>query len=110
MVDPPVDSSLWLIEQNVSPKMVNSVILTHCHSDHDSGVMQNLARRSVRLYTTPTIFSSFVKVSLLTGLPIINIIELIDFVPITIGKAININGAKIMFKYRLHSIPTIGLK
>ena len=112
MVDPPVDSSLWLIEQNVSPKMVNSVILTHCHSDHDSGVMQKILQEGrVRLYTTPTIFSSFVKkVSLLTGLPIINIIELIDFVPITIGKAININGAKIMFKYRLHSIPTIGFE
>lgn len=112
MVDPPVDSALWLMEQNVTPKMVNSVILTHCHSDHDSGVMQKILQEGrITLYTTPTIFSSFIrKVSLLTGLSEIDIIELIDFIPIMIDKPININGAMVKFNYRLHSIPTIGFE
>ncbi len=112
MVDPPVDSAIWLIEQNVDPKMVNSVILTHCHSDHDSGVMQKvLLEGRVKLYTTSTIFNSFMrKASLLTGLSIIEIVELIDFIPVTINEPININGASVIFKYRLHSIPTIGFE
>ncbi|MCG8572674.1 MAG: cyclic nucleotide-binding domain-containing protein [Spirochaetes bacterium] len=111
-VDPPIDSALWLMDENVDPKMVNSVILTHCHSDHDSGVMQKILQEGrITLYTTPTIFSSFLKkISLLTGLNEIDIVQLIDFVPITIGKPININGAKVVFEYRLHSIPTIGFE
>ncbi|HBD92967.1 MAG: hypothetical protein A2015_01655 [Spirochaetes bacterium GWF1_31_7] len=112
MVDPPVDSALWLMEQNVTPKMVNSVILTHCHSDHDSGVMQKILQEGrITLYTTPTIFSSFIKkISLLAELSVIDIIELIDFIPIMIAKPININGAMVTFSYRLHSIPTIGFE
>jgi CRP-like cAMP-binding protein len=112
MIDPPMDSALWLIEDNVDPRMVSSVILTHCHADHDSGVMQKVLQEGrVTLYTTPTIFSSFVKkVSLLTGLTEVDIVELIEFIPVSIGKPVNINGARFTFQYRLHSIPTIGFE
>ncbi|HOJ64870.1 MAG TPA: cyclic nucleotide-binding domain-containing protein [Spirochaetota bacterium] len=112
MIDPPIDSALWLIEENVDPRMVSSVILTHCHSDHDAGVMQKVLQEGrITLYTTPTIFTSFIKkVSLLTGLSDIDVVELIEFVPVTIGKPININGAMLTFSYRLHSIPTIGFE
>lgn len=112
MIDPPIDSALWLIDENVDPRMVNSVILTHCHSDHDAGVMQKILQEGrVTLYTTSTIFTSFIKkTSLLTGLNEIDIVELIDFIPVMIGKPININGAMVTFNYRLHSIPTIGFE
>lgn len=112
MVDPPIDSALWLMEQNVDPKMVNSVILTHCHSDHDSGVMQKILQEGrITLYTTPTVFSSFIKkISILTELSEIDIIQLIDFVPVSINQAANINGAMFKFQYRLHSIPTVGFE
>lgn len=112
MIDPPVDSALWLQEDNVDPQMVTSVILTHCHSDHDSGVMQKLLQQGrITLYTTPTIFSSFIKkISLLTALSEIEIIQLVDFKPLQIGKPVNINGASFTFSYRLHSIPTIGFE
>lgn len=112
MIDPPIDSALWLIEENVDPRMVSSVILTHCHSDHDAGVMQKVLQEGrITLYTTPTIFASFIKkVSLLTGLTEIDLVELIEFVPLSIGKPININGAMLTASYRLHSIPTIGFE
>lgn len=112
MVDPPIDSSLWILEENVDPRMIDSVILTHCHADHDSGVMQKILQEGrITLYTTPTIFSSFVKkASLLTTLSETDIVELIDFIPVMIGKPINVNGAILTFSYRLHSIPTIGFE
>jgi hypothetical protein len=112
MIDPPIDSAMWLSEENVDPLMVNSVILTHCHADHDSGVMQKILQEGrVTLYTTPTVFSSFIrKTSLLTGLSEIDVMELIDFIPVTIGMPMNINGATVNFSYRLHSIPTIGFE
>ncbi len=112
MIDPPIDSSLWLIEQNVDPCMVKSVILTHCHADHDSGVMQKILQEGrIKLYTTPTILKSFIKkTSLITGIPETDLIDLIDFIPITIGVPTIINGAEFIFSYRLHSIPTIGFE
>ena len=112
MVDPPIDSALWLLEENVDPRMIDSIILTHCHADHDSGVMQKVLQEGrIKLYTTPTVFSSFVKkTTLLTGLSEADIYELIDFIPITIAKPININGAILTFSYRLHSIPTVGFE
>ncbi len=112
MVDPPIDSSLWLLEENVDPRMIDSVILTHCHADHDSGVMQKILQEGrITLYTTSTVFSSFVKkTALLTTLSQTDIVSLIDFIPVTIGKPININGATLTFSYRLHSIPTIGFE
>jgi phosphoribosyl 1,2-cyclic phosphodiesterase len=112
MIDPPIDSALWLLEENIDPRMLNSVILTHCHADHDSGVMQKILQEGrITLYTTPTVFSSFIKkISLLTGLTEIDIVELIEFIPISIDKPININGAMFTFNYRLHSIPTIGFE
>ena len=112
MIDPPIDSALWLSEENVDPVMVSSVILTHCHADHDAGVMQKILQEGrITLYTTPTVFSSFIKkTALLTGLSEIDVMELIEFIPITIGKPVNINGATVNFSYRLHSIPTIGFE
>ncbi len=112
LVDPPIDSSLWLLEENVDPGMINAVILTHCHGDHDAGVMQKiLLEGRVKLYTTPTVFSSFVrKISLLTGLSVMQLIDYIEFIPLAVGQAITINGASFIFSYRLHSIPTIGFE
>ena len=40
MVDPPVNSTEWLLDSNVSPKFIDSIILTHCHADHDAGTFQ----------------------------------------------------------------------
>ncbi len=112
LIDPPIDSSLWLLEENVDPGMINSVILTHCHGDHDAGIMQKiLLEGRVKLYTTYTVFTSFVrKISVLTGLSVMELVDYIDFIPVPVEKNVSINGALFKFSYRLHSIPTIGFE
>lgn len=112
LIDPPVDSATWLLEKNVDPGMIKSVILTHIHGDHDAGVMQKiLLEGRVTLYTTPTVYKSFIKkISLLTGMLDVDVMELIDFAPVMVNKPINIYGAYFTFRYRLHSIPTIGFE
>ena len=40
LVDPPPHTGAYLDTHGISPLRVNTVILTHCHSDHDSGILQ----------------------------------------------------------------------
>ncbi|HTJ81835.1 MAG TPA: MBL fold metallo-hydrolase, partial [Polyangiaceae bacterium] len=59
LIDPPVDTTQHLRESGVMPKIIDGVILTHCHADHDSGVFAKLLEEGrTRLYTTPTILAS----------------------------------------------------
>jgi CRP-like cAMP-binding protein len=110
MMDPPVNSTEWLKDSNVNPKLINSVILTHCHADHDAGTFQKILEdEKITIYTTETIMDSFVrKYSSLTGLSKKRIYELFDFYPVIIGSPIRINGAEFWFHYALHSIPSLG--
>ena len=69
IIDPPVHSTAKLMRLGVNPKLIDSVILTHCHADHDAGTLQKIMQEGqVNLYTTATIFESFLrKASALTG-------------------------------------------
>ena len=42
MVDPPPFSTYWLKKIGISSVLVDAVILSHCHADHDSGVFQKI--------------------------------------------------------------------
>jgi CRP-like cAMP-binding protein len=110
MVDPPVNSTEWLINSNVNPKTISSVILTHCHADHDAGTFQKILEdEKITIYTTETIMDSFVrKYSALTGQTQKRIYELFDFHPVTLGAPTRINAAQFWFHYALHSIPSLG--
>ncbi len=110
MVDPPVNSTAWLKDSNVNPKLIDAVILTHCHADHDSGTFQKiLEERRVTVYTTPTIMQSFLtKYSNLTRIPAKTLINMCKFYPVKMNCQYNIHGAVFSFYYSLHSIPTIG--
>ncbi len=112
MVDPPVDSTAWLLEHEVSAKLIDSVILTHCHADHDAGTLQKiLEEQKINLYSTRTIFESFLRKSeALTGLDVGHLRQLVDFRPVAIGQPMKINGGEFWFRYELHSIPTIGFE
>ncbi|MBI2945124.1 MAG: MBL fold metallo-hydrolase, partial [Candidatus Wallbacteria bacterium] len=70
MIDPPVDSTEWLREREINPKIIDTIILTHCHADHDSGTMQKILEEGrCTLVTTATILHSFLrKAAALTGL------------------------------------------
>ncbi len=110
MVDPPANSTLWLKDSNVNPKLIDSIIFTHCHADHDAGTFQKILEETkVTIYTTPTIMQSFIrKYSALTRVPPATMIDLFNFYPVKMNAQYNIHGALFNFYYSLHSIPTIG--
>ena len=112
MVDPPVNSTEWLEDSNVNPKLIDSIILTHCHSDHDAGTFQKILEETkVTIYATETVMMSFLrKYSAVTGVPVSSLMSLFNFHPVKIGRPVFIHGARFMFSYTLHSIPTLSFR
>jgi CRP-like cAMP-binding protein len=112
MIDPPVNSTEWLKDSNVNPKLIDSIILTHCHADHDAGTFQKIMEESrVTIYTTKTIIESFFrKYSALSNESIPYLKRLFDFNQVFLDKPFFIHGAEFRAFYSLHSIPTIGFK
>ncbi|MBN2531756.1 MAG: cAMP/cGMP-dependent 3',5'-cyclic-AMP/GMP phosphodiesterase [Spirochaetales bacterium] len=110
MVDPPVDSTEWLEDSNVNPKLIDSIILTHCHADHDAGTFQKILEEGkITVYTTHTILDSFLrKYSALSNEPASYLRQLFKFQPVTIGKPVFIHGGEFHMFYTLHSIPAVG--
>jgi CRP-like cAMP-binding protein len=112
MIDPPVNATEWLLDSNVSPRFIDSIILTHCHADHDAGTFQKILEEGrVTIYSTRTIMDSFLrKYAALTGSDMEYLSRLFEFVPVVIGKPLFIHGASFEMFYTLHSIPTIGFR
>jgi CRP-like cAMP-binding protein/phosphoribosyl 1,2-cyclic phosphodiesterase len=112
MVDPPVNSTEWLTDSNVNPKFIDSIILTHCHADHDAGTFQKILEEGkITVYSTETIMMSFLrKYSALSDVPISYLLKLFDFHPVKIGRPVFINNGAFHMFYTLHSIPTIGFR
>ena len=112
MIDPPVNSTEWLEDSNINPKMIDSIILTHCHSDHDAGTFQKILEETkVTIYATETVMMSFLrKYSAVTGVPVSQLFGLINFHQVRIGRPVFIHGGRFMFNYTLHSIPTISFR
>lgn len=112
MVDPPVNSTEWLRESNVNPKLINSIILTHCHADHDAGTFQKILEEDkITIYSTETVIHSFIrKYHALTGIPIKELFTLFDFVPVIVGNTYIINETEFRFSYALHSIPSLSFE
>lgn len=112
MVDPPVNSTEWLKKSNVNPKLIDSIIVTHCHADHDAGTFQKIMEEGkVTIYTTRTVMESFLrKYSALCGESEDYLRKLFDFQPVYIEKPFFIHGAEFSAFYSLHSIPTIGFR
>lgn len=110
MVDPPVNSTEWLKKSNVNPKLIDSIILTHCHADHDAGTFQKILEEGrITVYTTNTIMKSFLrKYSALCGEAEKFLQRLFDFQPVYLQKPFYIHGAEFRAFYSLHSIPTLG--
>ncbi|EGC32912.1 hypothetical protein DICPUDRAFT_56777 [Dictyostelium purpureum] len=112
VVDPPVGNTTYLQENGIYGKKVEHIILTHCHADHDSGILQKIIERNkVTLYTTKTINESYMrKLKALTGTKKKYLRSYYTWVPVTIGNKIKILGAEFEFDYSFHVIPTIRFK
>ncbi|MBI4867086.1 MAG: cyclic nucleotide-binding domain-containing protein [Candidatus Wallbacteria bacterium] len=110
MVDPPVDSVDWLRGYDISSRQVDTLILTHCHADHDAGTLQKILEEGrITIYTTPTVMRSFVtKYAALTGLGAERFRSLFDYVPVKVGEPVYLHGAEATFRYSFHSIPCAG--
>jgi hypothetical protein len=95
--------------QGISPMMIEKVIITHCHADHDSGAFHKiLESHPIELLSTETIVMSFLrKYSAIADISIFEISKLVKFRTVYVGHPVNIFGAKFHFFYSFHSIPTI---
>jgi ribonuclease BN (tRNA processing enzyme) len=104
-----MSTTKYLRENGIKTSFVNKVILTHCHSDHDSGLLRKiLDGEKMEVFTTKTINESYKrKMKAITGL---KIEDFYDFHPVPIGKPMRINGASFEFDYSFHTIPTIRFK
>lgn len=112
LVDPPVHTTQWMRQEGIDTRLIDDLILTHCHADHDSGTLQKVLEEGrVRLHTTETVRQSFVaKYSALTGLSRKALNSLFEFCPVLLGRPITLAGGKFRFHYTLHSIPTLGFQ
>ena len=110
MVDPPVNITSWLRDSNDNPKLIDTVILTHCHADHDAGTFQKILEETkIAVYTTPTVMQSFLtKYSTLTRIPASTLMTMFNFRPVKMNVQYNIHGGLFNFYYSVHSIPTMG--
>ncbi|MFW6368309.1 MAG: cAMP/cGMP-dependent 3',5'-cyclic-AMP/GMP phosphodiesterase [Spirochaetota bacterium] len=112
MVDPPVNSTEWLQRSNVSPKFIDSIILTHTHADHDAGTFQKILEESrITVYTTNTIMESFLrKYAALSGESEEFLKRLFTFHPVYMGRTFYLHGGEFQIYYSLHSIPTMAFR
>lgn len=112
MIDPPPFSSSILIANNIPAVMIDGVILTHCHADHDAGTFQKILQEGrVALITTNTIYRSFLrKYSALSGFDEDFLKRVLDHRLVRINDPHTIRGAEFRFFYSLHSIPCVGFE
>ena len=110
LVDPPVHTTQWMKARNLDSRLVEDILLTHCHADHDSGTLQKVMEEGrVRLHTSPTVMNSFVrKYRSFLGLSTEELHQLFDFQPLLLDAKLSILGARFQFWYTFHPIPTLG--
>ncbi|TMW67334.1 hypothetical protein Poli38472_012450 [Pythium oligandrum] len=112
MIDPPPFSSSILMANNIPALMIDGVILTHCHADHDAGTFQKILQEGrVALITTNTIYRSFLrKYSALSGFDPDFLKRVLDHRLVRVNDPTTIRGAEFRFFYSLHSIPCVGFE
>lgn len=112
MVDPPPNATEYLQQSGIVPNMINGIILTHCHADHDAGTFQKILKEGkTTLITTKTIYESFIrKYSLISGFEEAFLQLLFESRLVKIGEDVHWGGGTLRFFYSLHALPCIGFE
>ncbi len=110
MVDAFNEHNESTLKYGITEKDISYIILSHVHSDHDSGLIEKiLSGHRVKLITTRIIFESFLrKVQGISRFPKEVIEEFVDLLEVEAGNEIKLPGFKntyLLFDYSLHSIP-----
>eukprot|EP01104_Vermistella_antarctica_P012588 TRINITY_DN3678_c0_g1_i1.p1 TRINITY_DN3678_c0_g1~~TRINITY_DN3678_c0_g1_i1.p1 ORF type:complete len:1033 (+),score=246.66 TRINITY_DN3678_c0_g1_i1:239-3337(+) len=109
LVDPPVQTTEMLQRSGVLGHYIKKVILTHCHSDHDSGIIrQVLDGERHEIITFKTILESYIrKVNALTG---VDVGDYFSYRQVKVGEKTDILGAIFEFDYSFHTVPTMRFR
>ena len=112
MVDPPPSSQALISTEGIPTRLIDAIILTHTHADHDAGTFQKILNEGrITVMTTPTIMNSFLrKYSALCGVDTDLLTNLFHYMPVAIDQKMKINGAEIKFHYTLHAIPCMAFQ
>jgi len=110
MVDAFNEHNESVLRYGVTEKDISYIILSHVHSDHDSGLIEKiLSGQRIKLITTRIIFESFLrKVQGISRFPKEVIEDFVDLLEVEAGDEIKLPGFKhtyLLFDYSLHSIP-----
>ena len=110
MVDAFNEHNESALKYGITDKDISYIILSHVHSDHDSGLIEKiLSGQRIKLITTRIIFESFLrKVQGISRFPKEVIEEFVDLLEVEAGDEIKLPGFKntyLLFDYSLHSIP-----
>ena len=109
MVDPPPYSSRALRQQGIPPNFIEKIIISHCHADHDAGAFHKIIEASpIEFLSTKTILASFLrKYSAISGLTVNELTKLFQYRTFLINTPVYICGARFIFNYSFHSIPSL---
>ena len=115
MVDAFNDNIESSLRFGITERDVAYIILSHVHSDHDSGLIEMiLSGQRIKLITTRIIFESFLrKVQAISRFPTGIIEEFVDLVEVEPGRKLKLPDFKNTYlevDYSLHSIPAIRFK
>ena len=109
VVDPLTNLPQYLDKKRIRRNDIEYIFLSHIHSDHDDGVLEQLlSGKKIKILTTKLIFDSFVrKVSAITGWNKEKILSLLSFEELKINEPFKLNDkCSIVVNYAFHSIPT----
>jgi len=111
LIDVVAENNSILSSYGININDVRYVFLTHVHSDHDAGVLENLLeKRKTNLISSRIIYESFLRKSqALTSLSKSSIEKYVKFIEVEPNRKIKLPGFKntfFEFDYSLHSIPS----
>ncbi|MDD5065643.1 MAG: cyclic nucleotide-binding domain-containing protein [bacterium] len=110
VVDPLTNLPQYLDRKRINRNDIEYIFLTHVHSDHDDGILEQIiSGKMIKLITSRIVMDSFVrKVKAITGWNDNQISRLISFQELKPGEEFKLNEkVTIRTDYAFHSIPTL---